>query len=471
MKIEVKSLPDMDTKRVLLAELVNTVHAETMKHAPAKLYGHTRSLVHETVKAVLGNLLVAFEDKVVGFQTCASNKKLGKTGTYADPILSQQHPRILRWMSETGFIYYDEGDNRHRPDEHHWEQNMFIRHEDRAPGVHRTAKLDETFVRLGLTTAHHTRRLPGQVLVILRTAKQVRKDDTNVAGDLVDYRQSALTKRLTAEMERINAAMYAHTYTYQGERRRPTALLRKYTCADKHKKVAGDTAFQSGGRLGGAEGRMPWWYPVNNADRITGTQIDGEPVADLDFVGAYVAFAYAACDSPRPAEGDLYDIRKVDPLHPYDDYIRSVVKRMYSACLFCRDEVSHWTWETQKELYGFQDKKRRMWVPPTHADYAGKTSPKRIVAALKQLHPDIVREFFRGRGHYYQNVESNILVAALLRLCDQNVGFLPMHDGLAVPRSKAVIAKAAMVEAFKEVTGAAWQPTIKSQARESLLAR
>jgi hypothetical protein len=229
--------------------------------------------------------------------------------------------------------------------------------------------------------------------------------------------------------------------------------------------------FKSGGRLDGAEGRIPWHYPLNNADRVVSTTIDGEPVADLDFRGAYVAFAYAALKLPKPTAVDRYDIRGVDPAHPYDDYVRAVVKRMYSAALFSRDPLTHWTWETQREMYGFFDKKKRLQIAPTHAGYVGKTSPRRILAALRDLHPGIAGEFFTGRGHFYQNLESNILVAALLKLCDQHIGFLPMHDGLAVPRSKAGIAKAAMVEAFKEVTGAAWEPTIKSQTRESLLAR
>ena len=53
----------------------------------------------------------------------------------------------------------------------------------------------------------------------------------------------------------------------------------------------------------------------------------------------------------------------------------------------------------------------------------------------------------------FMRTESDILVAALLRLLDLGVVALPMHDGLMVRRDKAAEAATVMREASLRVTG------------------
>jgi hypothetical protein len=77
-----------------------------------------------------------------------------------------------------------------------------------------------------------------------------------------------------------------------------------------------------------------------------------------------------------------------------------------------------------------------------------------IRAAILKAHPALSGVLETGRGLGLMFKESQILVAALLRLIDQGGPVaLPLHDAILCPRSKAAVVTRAMGDAAEEVTG------------------
>ena len=62
-----------------------------------------------------------------------------------------------------------------------------------------------------------------------------------------------------------------------------------------------------------------------------------------------------------------------------------------------------------------------------------------------------------GLGHRCQFLESEILVSVLLRLGEAGITALRIHDAVLVPQSAVEIARATMLDVFKQKTGAEGQ--------------
>ena len=77
-------------------------------------------------------------------------------------------------------------------------------------------------------------------------------------------------------------------------------------------------------------------------------------------------------------------------------------------------------------------------------------------------HPGLSAVFETGIGMRLMFLESQILVATLLRLIAQGIIALPMHDGLMCQKSKTQIAMQAMRDAAVEITGFSLPIALKS---------
>lgn len=76
-----------------------------------------------------------------------------------------------------------------------------------------------------------------------------------------------------------------------------------------------------------------------------------------------------------------------------------------------------------------------------------------VVSRLEEVHPDLRPFFGTNVGHRVQFTESEILVDVLLRLKDQDILALPIHDAIIVTHSSVPNAETAMEEVFEEHTG------------------
>ena len=88
------------------------------------------------------------------------------------------------------------------------------------------------------------------------------------------------------------------------------------------------------------------------------------------------------------------------------------------------------------------------------------------VASLKVAHPAIADIFDRDLGQELAFTESQILVSALLRLVDEDITALPLHDCVLVAASDEAAAVAAMLDSFQFHARQPGAVTIERAAKE-----
>ena len=77
----------------------------------------------------------------------------------------------------------------------------------------------------------------------------------------------------------------------------------------------------------------------------------------------------------------------------------------------------------------------------------------KVRAAILKAHPALAPILETGVGLRLMFLESQILVAALLRLASKEVTALPMHDGIMCAKSKADLVALAMEDAAEQIVG------------------
>ena len=241
----------------------------------------------------------------------------------------------------------------------------------------------------------------------------------------IDYEDTSETRRYRAEMATINAFLAKADLAMAPDGSPPVITsirhLRRYF--NLPPGVEANERFDLGGRLFGG-----WWQQLPRGRRQA-IRIKGEPIADLDFSSMFLRLAYLQAGL-RPPDGDLYAM--VTDLS--DPQWREGVKKLVSSMLFRTSPLAKIPRDLKGELPA------GVWT-------------KRLRTAILEAHPALAATFETGIGFRLMFVESKILVHTLLRLTDQRIPALAMHDGLMVARSKAGAAMVAMTEACREITG------------------
>lgn len=309
--------------------------------------------------------------------------------------------------------------------------------------------------QIGLLTTADFDISPAQEIVLLGAEEKVEVDGAfgpSVLVDLIDYVDDALTHRLRGEMRAINDWLAAADITLDpaipgAERIDPyhRRLYRRFTRG----------SFQSGGRIWGG-----WWMNLKKAARPA-ILINGGRVASIDFSAMAPVTLYAMAGA-EPPPGDIYC---VGPLARWaveaDGSInpkgRAALKTFLSASMFHDSPegrpMSQWP-GSRKRRRGEEDKSLRSMFPPG-------TSLGDLRQSLHAAHPALVPHLYRGKGHTTQLIESNVLVATLLRLRDLGCTALPLHDAVLAPLSRAQEVREVMVEEFAKATGAAIEVEVK----------
>ena len=241
--------------------------------------------------------------------------------------------------------------------------------------------------------------------------------------ELIDYRDTPETIRYRAEMQTINEALKAADLTLNGSPIPTTSRqLRRHFSLPKD-APEGAERFDLGGRLFGGR-----WLDLKKLER-KGIRVAGEANVELDFSSLFLRLAYLEA-GVTPPKGDLY--AAVQGFS--EPQWRDGVKRVVNALFFRSTPLSRVP-EDAKEL-----------LP-------SKTTGTAIRGAILAAHPALASVIERGLGLSFMFVESQILVAALLRLAAQGVPVLPIHDGILCAKSKAAIVHEAMSEASMQITG------------------
>jgi hypothetical protein len=78
---------------------------------------------------------------------------------------------------------------------------------------------------------------------------------------------------------------------------------------------------------------------------------------------------------------------------------------------------------------------------------------EQITERITRFHEPVAHVFYAGKGLYLSFKESTVLVDVLVKLLDQGIVALPIHDAIIVREDQQAKAKSVMLEVFREVTG------------------
>jgi hypothetical protein len=246
------------------------------------------------------------------------------------------------------------------------------------------------------------RRLQGGETIILKA-----RTGRNRPKVLVNYEDTQRTGRMRRQVERINRFLSGHSITLGGQVCPPVHLVRMFLIEAEN----ASHRFTLHGRLYGGQ-----WQYMKREERQS-IRIDGEPLVELDFVGMFMQLAYADAGVPAP---------QGDPYAGIEGLPREAAKTALSA-LLCRT--------------GPMIRLPQSLAPELGTVWTGQ----QLSEALAQRHHPIAHLFGTGAGLRLMFTESQILVAAMLKLVAAGVPALPIHDALLVPRSKTEEGRKAML--------------------------
>jgi hypothetical protein len=217
-----------------------------------------------------------------------------------------------------------------------------------------------------------------------------------------------------------------------------------------HRAFKGDYA--SGGRLFGG-----WWQTLprelrthiringsaaGDRTRLSHRQRATEPVVNVDFSAMHLKLAYAAVGKRVP-RGDLYDLTGHDHERCRDwAKLREGRKKLVSAMFMSPQPLKQWPGGTPREREDIRS------CFPKGMRVKDETN------AIRERHEAIAAWFECGRGLRLQRIESDILVAVLLKLNALGITALPIHDAVLVAKSHGKTAQRVMEAEARKATGA-----------------
>jgi hypothetical protein len=255
------------------------------------------------------------------------------------------------------------------------------------------------------------------------------KDPTTGEAEVLEYWDTAITRRRRKEVQQINAYLRQAPLIYMGQGNatrdgRPVDPMRRTV-----RRIFNNGSWQQGGRL--YDG---FWETMRRQDRFTCLRIataaypEGEPIANVDYGQLFLALAYREVNL-TPPDGDLYDIAG-------DGSHREGWKRLCNAVLLSTAPLRNWPRELSSA-------------------FPKGTKLQDAIAAIVERHAPIAHLFGTGVGFKLMLLESEMLIEVMLRLYSQKVTALPLHDSVLIAASEVALAEEAMETAFSKWSGGA----------------
>lgn len=333
-----------------------------------------------------------------------SNRRLGRRSRYRPPSENKTFPAVLDLMM--------------KPEMDWLTQKLGYRNPSYGPDIHTTIKPSERLIRyLGEydIELEDIGRSPDEEVIILKSTKE----DWNDEGRWIEYEDNADTHRWREEVRSINKRLDEADIDFDpgftDDNRDADTSNRQV----KRRFTNGN--FSSGGRLYGG-----FWMTMRASSRHQGIVIDEQSVREFDYGQMMIRMLYGEIGK-TPPPGDLYSLPGVDPNK------RDGVKTLVNAMIFSEKPLSRKPKGTAEVLDG-----------GTIIEW---------MEAVKTAHPELADQFHKGAGHRLQFRESQILIALLLRLDDEGITALPMHDGVIVSYDAGYRTEELMHEVFLEEVG------------------
>lgn len=266
--------------------------------------------------------------------------------------------------------------------------------------------------------------LPGAETIYLTTTHRDFKGDIR-SRERIDYPDHPAADRFREEMATVNN-LISGADLWVAENDGPKVFTGKRTLVRHFKLPPEETTprFDQGGRLFGG-----FWQRMKR-ERRAFLRVGREPVAELDFSSMALRLAYIRAGL-EPPSGDLY--AKLPGALSEANW-RPAAKLVVLTMLSREGPLKR----LPSEAKGI--------VPES---FTGPAARRAVLSAF----PELEGVLEHGIGLSLQFTESQILVAALLRLASRGIVALPIHDAVLVARSKTEAAEMAMREAALEITG------------------
>jgi hypothetical protein len=258
---------------------------------------------------------------------------------------------------------------------------------------------------------------------------------------LVDYPDTPETNSMRAFVRRLNDHMVSHRVTCDatigGRRLRHSSVYLR--------RVFNRGSFACGGRFFGH-----WAQGAPKAARAS-MKIDGQPVVEVDFSAMFLSLLYHT-------NGLDFDIETAYDFGPrWAGVSRAAMKRAVLAFIMRNRRGGSFPKTVRSEV---KDGEPVLYFP-THVSWS------EVEAAILEKHAAVVPFMFKDEdrnnllGMRLMRVESNVLASAMGYLVARDIGFVPLHDGLLVPRGRANEVRDAMLRAYTAIVGKAPVVNIK----------
>lgn len=149
-------------------------------------------------------------------------------------------------------------------------------------------------------------------------------------------------------------------------------------------------------------------------------KLNGLPTCEPDYSSIHANIAYLEKGLTPP--DDCYEI---------DGFDRDLIKRTFAILLNARDLGGAVSAITKKFEISNEE-------------------ALRVIEAIKQKHSLILDQFHADAGIKMMRIDSDICVSVMLRLVEERIPFLPIHDGFRVPVPHEDRVKEIMIETFRD---------------------
>jgi hypothetical protein len=348
-----------------------------------------------------------------------SNRVLGVASNYKPSFMTEKATDVMDALSrrEMGFLEMELGGRTIRAATTFEEDDIVL------PGRQSRIRAGERLVGWigdrGIEASDFGLDPEGEV-IYLKGKKGSRHNDK---AELINYDDTDETRRMRADLRRINAWIeqadveVGIDYDHVDESRR--RLRRVFT----------DGSWESHGRFFGG-----FWIDMKSEERKD-IFIDGELCADLDFGQMNTRLLYAEVGA-TPHFEDAYIV-------PGLEEHREGVKTLLNAVIAADRPLSRFPKGVRKLIQLVRDPD------------GGRTKSRfnEVFQRVSDFHAPVAHMFYKGLATRLMFRESEIMNSVLLRLIEEGVTALPVHDGLLVAQSKAERARDVMLECFRAQTG------------------
>ncbi|WP_048707819.1 hypothetical protein [Microvirga massiliensis] len=401
--------PRTPKARTLVADVTRQVESYERHRRPRDRQRKQKdqAVFEATIAAIVCNLAHAhLSDHKEGLAVSRSNRELGVKSRYRSPVLGKKFPEALDLMASPEMSFVKQRLGYRNPLANRNQQTL----------INVGPRLKNMIVERDLELSDIGWSMDEETIILKAT-----KEDFWDPGAWIEYEDTAETNAMRSQLKQINAWLDEadifiiddRNLTISGLDERERRLRRVFT----------QGSFERGGRLFGGR-----WQPMGKHERLRKLEIGGEKVVELDYSQMAPRLLYGMV-SEKPPASDAYLVPgPADPTQFRDGF-----KKLFNALLF-----------TEKPL------ERK---PQGTESLLPKENIKVLVQRLRDFHQPVAHFFETGIGHHLQFRESQLMLEVLLRLRDQDIIALPVHDAVIIPASAEQSTRRVMGEVFLEKVG------------------